>query len=335
MAVDFTKLKVVKDVGRQDVLFGLARKPNSARVFVGSSDFKVYDFDLAADKPEGKPVGEHGSYVTDAALLAGNVLVSGGYDCRLSWWNAETYQPIRSAEAHAKRIRGITASPDGRLAASIADDMVCRLWDAATGKLVRELKGHEPLTPHHFPSMLYAVAFSNDGRLLATGDKTGRVCVWNLADGKQLAVLDASGNYTWDPTARRHSIGGVRSLAFSPDGATLAVGGTGKIGNIDHLEAPGRLETFDWRSGKSQLAVSLDSKHKGLIERMAYSRDGKWLALAGGATAGFVGFFDAVAGKIAYQDAAPMHVHGLALAEDDATLYASGHGKLLVWSLKG
>lgn len=332
---DFTKLKVVKDVGRQDVLFGLGRMPNSARVFVGSSDFKLYDVDLSVAKPELKQVGEHQSYVMGAAAAAGNVVVSGGYDCRLSWWDAATYKPIRSAEAHAKRIRAVVASPDGKLVASIADDMLCKLWDAATGKLVRELKGHEPLTPHHFPSMLYAVGFSNDGKLLATGDKTGRVCVWNVADGKQLAVLDASGNYTWDPTARRHSIGGVRSIAFSPDGKTLAVGGTGKIGNIDHLEAPGRLETFDWRSGKSQLVVSLDGKHKGLIEQMAWSRDGKWLALAGGATAGFVAFFDAASGKIAFQDAAPMHVHGLAMAEDDATLYASGHGKLVVWSLKG
>ena len=41
-------------------------------------------------------------------------------------------------------------------------------------ELVRELRGHDELTPHHYPSMLYAVCFSRDGKLLATGDKVGR-----------------------------------------------------------------------------------------------------------------------------------------------------------------
>ncbi|MCE9603323.1 MAG: hypothetical protein K8U03_00295 [Planctomycetia bacterium] len=336
MAFDPTKLKVVKDLGRQDILFGLARRPNSERVFVGSSDFKLYDVDLAAAKPEPKPVGEHGSYVTCVALAGeGKLLISGSYDCKLNWWDASTYKPVRSLEAHKKQIRSVVASPDGKTIASIADDMACRLWDVASGKLVREFNGHDAQTPTHFPSMLYAVCFSNDGKLLATGDKVGRVCVWNVADGKKLAQLDASGMYTWDPTARRHSIGGIRSLAFSPDGATIAVGGTGKIGNIDHLDAPARLETFDWQAGKSTLVLSTDGKHKGLIEQLAFAPDGSWLVGAGGGNAGIIAFYDLKAGKIIFQDAAPMHVHGLALSESGDTLYASGHNKLLVWSLKG
>ncbi len=60
MAADPTKLKVAKDLGRQDILFALSRRKGSERVFVGGSDFKLYDVDLAAAKPEfPKPVGEH------------------------------------------------------------------------------------------------------------------------------------------------------------------------------------------------------------------------------------------------------------------------------------
>lgn len=333
MAADPTKLKVAKDLGRQDILFGLARRKGGEQVYVGSSDFKVYDVDFASAKLEPQAIGEHKSYVTGVTLAGEDQLVTGGYDCRLNWWDVQSHQAVRSVAAHEKRIRMVVASPDGRLIASVADDMACKLWDAASGKLVRALVGHEPLTPTHFVSMLYAVCFSTDGRLVATGDKTGRVCVWNVADGKQLAKLDASGMYTWDPVQRRHSIGGIRSLAFSPDGATLCVGGTGKIGNIDHLDAPARLEAFDWQSGKSKLVLSTEGKHKGLLEALAFAPDGKWVVGAGGGTAGLIAFFDLSAGKVLFQDAAPMHVHGLAINETGDKIYAAGHNKLLVWTL--
>ena len=334
MAANPTKLKVVKDVGRQDVLFALARQPGTQRVFVGSSDFKLYDVNFEEAKPEPKAVGEHQSYVTSVAL-AGETLVSGGYDCQLSWWHAADYKAIRSQPAHEKRIRMIVASPDGKLVTSVADDMVCKVWDVASGKLKHELKGHDPLTPTHYPSMLYAAAFSPDGKLLATGDKVGRVVVWNVADGKKLGQLDASGVYTWDPKQRRHSIGGIRSVAFSPDMKQIIVGGMGQVGNIDHPDAPGRLEVYEWQSGKRLFELQTDGKLKGMIEALAFNEDGSWLVGAGGGYAGFIAFFDLKAGKIIFQDSAPMHVHGLALNEAGDTIYASGHNKVLVWELKG
>src|SRR4030095_16725963 len=94
---------------------------------------------------------------------------------------------------------------------------------------------------------------------LATADKVGHVVVWDAATGAELAAVEAPVMYTWDPVQRLHSIGGVRSLAFSPDGTLLAVGGTGKIGNIDHLEAKARVEVFDWRAGK-QIAEFVSDK---------------------------------------------------------------------------
>ena len=334
MAADPTKLKVVKDLSRSDVLFGLARQPNTGRVFVGSSDFKLYDVDMTVEKPEAKQVGEHQSYVTSVAL-AKETLVSGGYDCKLSWWKPGESKPLRTVDGHTKRIRMIVASPDGKLVASVADDMVCKLWDVASGKVVRELRGHDAITPHHYPSMLYAVAFSSDGKQLATGDKTGKVVVWNVADGKQLGTLDASGVYTWDPTQRRHSIGGIRSLVFSPDGKRIAVGGMGKVGNIDHPDSPGRLEVFEWPSGKKLFDLQTESKLKGMIEQLAFNADGSWLVGAGGGYAGFIAFFDVNAGKVIFQDTAPMHVHGMSLAESGDKIYASGHNKLVVWEMKG
>ena len=167
--------------------------------------------------------------------------------------------------------------------------MVCRVWEKnADGlKLVHELKGHKEKTPNDFTSMLYTVAFSRGRSCFATGDKVGHVVVWDAQSGKELATCEAPVMYTWDPVQRLHSIGGIRSLAFSPDGKALAVGGMGKVGNIDHLEGKARVEVFDWKAGK-QTAEFPGDKFVGLVNRLAWgARWTTWLLGAGGAGEGF------------------------------------------------
>ena len=124
--------------------------------------------------------------------------------------------------------------------------MVCRLWNVTTGERLHELCGHEAETPPtHFTSMLYACAFSADGSRLATGDRVGHIVIWDTATSRSLTTLETPSLYTWDAVQRLRSIGGIRSLAFSPDGTQLAVGGVGHIGNVDGLEGPCRVEILD------------------------------------------------------------------------------------------
>ena len=193
MAADPKQLKLAKNVGSQGIAFGIDRVPESDRIYYGSSDFKVYEYDFGAEKPESKVFeGEgHRSYVTTVAL-AGKTVVSGSYDRRLVWWDAETRKQIRIvADAHKKRIRRVAASPDGKLVASVSDDMDVKVWDVATGKLKATLKEHKPMTPNNYPSMLYAVSFSYDGKWLATADKVGHIVVWDVATGKKLKTLES------------------------------------------------------------------------------------------------------------------------------------------------
>jgi len=325
-------LKLVKEVSRPEMVFTLAHVPGGRRVVFGGSDFGVYDVDFALEKPEPRKLGAHESYVTGVAL-AGGAVVSGGYDGRLIWSDLElSAGPIRNVEAHAKWIRGVAASPDGALVASVADDMVCRVWDAKTGEKRLELRGHEALTPHHFPSMLYACAFSPDGRYLATGDKVGHIVVWDLNDGTQAAVMEAPTMYTWDPKQRRHSIGGIRALAFSPDGNALAVGGMGQVGNIDHLEGKTRVEVFTWRDSKQSHEFPGEA-FNGLVERLIFLNDGNQLLAAGGANDGFVMGFDLKTKSVLLSEKAPSHVHDATLGDTANALFLCMSGRLAAYEL--
>jgi WD40 repeat protein len=331
-AFNLDKFKSAKDISRSGAILSLARAPQRAHLFVGCADFKVCDIDVGQDKPEFKEIGSHASYVTGLAL-AGKTLVSGSYDGRLIWWNTESRSQIRAVDAHSKWIRDLAATRDGKIVASVADDMVCRLWEMASGKLLRELRGHQEKTPHHFPSMLHACAISPDGKAVATGDKVGHIVIWELSSGKQLTSVEVPEMYTWDPVQRRHSIGGIRGLAFSPDSRLLAVGGIGKIGNIDHLDGKARIEIFDWQKGERTHEFASD-KLKGLVEDLKFFPDGELLLGAGGANDGFLIFYDVRGKKAVRQEKAPMHVHAVELNESGDTIYAAGHGRLVVFEMK-
>lgn len=324
-------LKLVKDYSRPVITFAIARPDGSDSAYIGCSDFKVYAADFAAAKFEPKELYSHESYVTGVALV-GNTLVSCSYDGKLTWFDTEDNETIRSHEAHAKWIRKVIASPDGKLIASIADDMVCKLWDTKTGKLVHELRGHKEKTPNDFNSMLYAVAFSADSKLLATGDKVGHIVVWDVQSGKPLSTCEAPVMYTWDKVQRNHSIGGIRSLAFSPDGKSLAVGGMGKVGNIDHLEGKARVEVFDWKNSK-QTAEFPGDKFVGLVNRLAWAPDGSWLVGAGGAGEGFFLFYDVANKKTLRQEKVMTHVHDFAITAAADLITCVGHSKIAVYRL--
>ena len=325
--------KPVKELSRKEIVFGMARVPGSRRILFGGSDFQVHDVDLAAEKPEAKSLGAHESYVTGVAV-AGKKAVSGGYDGKLIWWDLDSGSKIRSVDAHSKWIRRVVATPDGSTVASVADDMVCRLWDAESGSIRQELRGHKEITPHHYPSMLHSCAISGDGKFVATGDKVGHIVVWEVATGQPLATMEAPILYTWDPVQRRHSIGGIRALAFSPDGNSLAVGGIGTIGNIDHLEGPPRLEVFDWRKGQRTHEFTVDGT-KGIFERLIYFPDGERLIGIGGANDGFVMIVDLKGKAVLVNQKAPGHLYDAAFGDTPETFFAVGFNRVGAYEIKG
>lgn len=332
-ARDWTKLHRVSAVPCSDILFALAIRSDNGALLVGSSDASVYQLDMSTEKPERiKFSGDgHRSYVTGLAQVGSHV-ISGGYDGQLIWWDLQSQSSVRAIAAHDKWIRCVIAVPGDKWIVSVADDMRCRVWDAVTGQRVADFTDHAPTTPHHFPSMLYAVAASPDGRFIATGDRVGHVAIWETATWTKTAEVEAPVMYTWDPVARRHSIGGIRSLAFSNDGSKLAAGGIGKINNIDHLEGRARIEVFDWQSGK-RLHELEDEKRKGLVEHLAWLPESNVLLAAGGDHKGFLMLYDGVSGELIHHDGCDGHVHALAWTEASNNLMIAGHERIESWSL--
>ena len=327
------KLKSKHQHPLKHIVLCLARQPKTGRVFLGGSDSKVYAADPSAPKLELREIGHHDSYVTGVAV-AGQEVISGGYDGKLNWWDPDKPKLIRSLQAHSKWIRHVVVSPGGKYVASVADDMLCKVHETATGKLAYALRGHELRTPTDFPSMLYACAFSPDGKRLATGDKVGHIVVWDVASGKRVSEMDSPGMYTWDGRQRLHSIGGIRALSFTPDSKQLAVGGIGTIGNVDHLDGPARVEVLDLATGK-RTHLFEKTKFKGIVNRLKFGPGGEWLLAAGGAASGFFVFVDLKKNKVVKEEALRFHVYAAALGEGGETVVAAGYNGMGVYEMKG
>jgi WD40 repeat protein len=99
-------------------------------------------------------------------------------------------------------VSDVAFSPDGSLLAAAVGDGIIRLWEAATGTLHSELKGHR--------GSVSSVAFSPDGTRLASGGTDARL--WDVASGEQLYLFEGH-------------VGEVLDVTFSADGRLIVTGG--------------------------------------------------------------------------------------------------------------
>jgi WD40 repeat protein len=73
-------------------------------------------------------------------------------------------------EGLGKDIWAVDFAPDGKTIASGGQEGIVRIWDAASGKLLAELAGHD--------GTVHSLAYSRDGSRIASGGRDGTVHLW-------------------------------------------------------------------------------------------------------------------------------------------------------------
>jgi WD40 repeat protein len=102
---------------------------------------------------------------------------------------------------HGGPVNQVAHTPDGRCLVTLGWDHTLRVWDAASGRELRAIRGNE--------RFYGCFAVSPDGSTLATGESPGRVRLWDLATGRELRRLPEEKCDFW-------------GLAFAPDGRSIA-----------------------------------------------------------------------------------------------------------------
>lgn len=219
----------------------------------------------------------------------GRAIVTGTHEGTIGVWDAHTLERLASWVAHpGSSTNHVSVSADGRRFVSCSWDKTAKVWDSATGSLVR--------TFTHDAGIVFA-AIGPDGRLVVTLPRGAKeLPVWDSETGAEATRLTGLN-------------GGCETAAFSPDGRKVAAacGGNGvALWNMSETDKPvflkdrpakirdvafsadgmnlaasddeGRLTL--WDVGRAE-AVWSTRPTQGAINRVRFSPDGERIACGG------------------------------------------------------
>jgi WD40 repeat protein/serine/threonine protein kinase len=181
----------------------------------------------------------------------GKALLAAGSGPSVLVRDPTTGEVIRDIPPHEQQTAGtncIEWSPDDRMLASSGSfETTVRLWDRETGGLLRStgsgyIRGSR--------DMISGVAWSPNGKWLASGSNDGKLRLWEAQSGQELATFESR-------------VGPIHCVAWSPDGKLLADGERHAV------------QIWDVNAHKT---VHVLEEHAGAVLDVRWSADGAYLA---------------------------------------------------------
>jgi len=250
------------------------------------------------------------AYLSLALSPEGNTLALGNFDHTVSLIETATGETRAVLRELRNFSNALAFSPDGRILAA-TDINAVQLWDARSGEAGLRLENANVKT-------IFSLAFARDGKTLATNsldeksaDGIFHLRLWDVKEGNEIQ--------RWPEKSLAYA------LTYSPDGRTLATGAASEV----------RLRDL------RDKAISKDdafASRRRWIETLAYSRDGKLLASAGG-TDGAILLWDTQTGALRRTlRGQRKQVRALAFAPDRKTLATASENKdgaeIILWDAR-
>ncbi|MCC8242825.1 WD40 repeat domain-containing protein [Saccharothrix luteola] len=279
--------------GHAEPVHALAFSPDGRTIATASADSTVILWDVTRSVALATLTGHTDGAYAVAFSPDGATLATGSGDTTATVWDVPTGTRLTTFTHHRSGlVMALAFSPDGRTLATAGDDTAVLLWDTRHRVLRGRLTGprttvytmafnprtselaaggedgaillwdpDQPAVAEH-PGMVSAVAFSPDGRTIATAGGN-RTTLWNTADRSVRAVLTDGEVFT-------------NAAAFSPDGRLLATATQPFPCCPDGV--PGNtLTLWDLDTGTPVRRVG----HTGQVLSVAFSPDGRRVATAG------------------------------------------------------
>ncbi|MFD9791518.1 helix-turn-helix domain-containing protein [Streptomyces sp. NPDC059070] len=300
----------------------LALSPDGRSLAVGDATARVWDTATGrprATLPDRARMGElqELAFTPDSRALA----ATGALDTRL--WEPASDHVLTGRSDAPDGVVGTALSPDGRTRATIAARTgAVTLWDIASGRVRATLPRSENRSA--------VLSFSPDGRTVATADGTA-LRLWDSTTGQLRTTLTPP--HPADTASRPSGLatrdelcGGVRTMAFSPDGRTLASSDGRRVLVWD--VATGRVRTAYTGPCDTLGAQRLGFTH------LVFSPDGRTLAAPYGNQ---VRLWDVTAGRdLATLTGHSGTVQDIAFAPDGRTLATAGSDRTVrLWDTAG